>query len=185
MGEELIYRDGRGQPPVIDIERMQQHLADVDEAILLAQRIQQREGELVRIYTDLSDNLAPKPTKMLPRSTITDYAAHSSVNETTVNMPQPFIEPDRKFKREELTQWGIWGSMFLVGTGLVLGLIWFIVTSILNALGNLANGVQSWWAASGDTVLGTLAIIVIVILVLLFKGGGKNFTFSGTGRLGR
>lgn len=187
MGQEVAYKDDdENYAAVIDIAALQQRLSDVDEAILLAKRVQHREAELARIYTTLSDSMAPKPMQALPVSSITDYQQRHKCNASTPTATfdssssgmQPFLDnkwDDIKFYEKT------WFKVSAVGLGIstALAVIAFIVMGIMNAISNAVTNVSDWWASSGETVLGALALIVVVILVLMFKGGGRG-TLGGT-----
>lgn len=177
MGSEVVYRDDDFSQ--VDVQALQQQLADLDEAILLAQRVQVRRAELTRIYTTLSDNLAPQATRALPASTIKEYASHATV--TPIGNAQPFIvEDDEPFYSKT------WFFVTCMGAGGVgsVAIIWWIISSILHWMEGLVNGVSNWWAVSGASVLGFFGIIIIVLLVLICKGSGGTVsgTFSGRWR---
>lgn len=181
MGSEVVYRDDDFSQ--VDVQALQRQLADLDEAILLAQRVQVRKAELARIYTTLSDNLASQATRALPASTIREYSSHATIIPTPIGSAQPFVTRDSDDEPFYSKTWFFVSCMSAVGLGAV-AIIWWIVAGILNWLEGLSNSVSSWWAVSGASVMGFLGLIVLVFLVLMLKGGGGTVsgTFSGRWR---
>lgn len=178
MGSEVAYYGEDKREQVVDIHAMQQQLTDLDEAILLVQRIHVRKAELTRIYTTLSDNLAPQALKALPPSTIKEYSRPAE--HSFITSDEPMIDSVIRYPDEEPFYHKTWFYMSCTGAAILggLALIWLMMVGIMAALSNLSNGISSWWAASGTTVLGIGALIILVLFVLMRSGGGG--TFSGT-----
>lgn len=192
MGSEVAYRDEEDRSSYtthpndgryyFDVSDLLRELADdIDDATVLANRIKTRRAELARIDTTLSDNLAPQPPRALPSSTIRSYQQSERVKLTTTTPSyvehgnqHPFFDNTRFYEKT-------WFRVSAVGVAVTafLSVLVALVMMIINALSRMVASVGAWWAESGAAIIGTVAIIVIVLLALLF-GGGKGGTFSGT-----